>query len=179
MALTDWIPATLRGTLSSLFRLGAPSSSTSVQLKNNAGVLEARNFDDTALAALVALIRETGGPTNLTLGAVADGQFFKRDGVTIVGASPGAASLSQVEVSLGSVPLRSGKFTITDATITAASKVIVTQAGGPYTGKGTRGDEAEMDQVTCAATPATGSATVYWQARYRVARNFKFNYTVG
>lgn len=32
-------------------------------------------------------IRETGGPTNLTVGAVADGQFLKRVGTAIVGAA--------------------------------------------------------------------------------------------
>jgi hypothetical protein len=30
-------------------------------------------------------IRETGGPTNLTVGVVADGQFLKRSGSTIIG----------------------------------------------------------------------------------------------
>lgn len=48
MALTDWIPSNLRGTLQSLFRLGKPSDATSIQIKNNAGALEARNSTDAA-----------------------------------------------------------------------------------------------------------------------------------
>lgn len=34
-------------------------------------------------------LRETGGPTTLVMGAVADGQFLKRSGATIVGAAGG------------------------------------------------------------------------------------------
>jgi hypothetical protein len=33
-------------------------------------------------------ISETGGPTNLTVGAVADGQVLKRSGTTVVGSTP-------------------------------------------------------------------------------------------
>lgn len=48
VALADWFPSNLRGTFQSLFRLGSPSSATSVQIKNAASALEARNFDDSA-----------------------------------------------------------------------------------------------------------------------------------
>lgn len=37
-------------------------------------------------------LRETGGPTLLTLGAVIDGQFLKRTGSTLVGATPAGGS---------------------------------------------------------------------------------------
>jgi hypothetical protein len=84
----------------------------------------------------------------------------------------------QTEVDLGSTPAYSGKFTITDATITATGKVVAIQAGGPYTGKGTLGDEAEMDTVSVAVTPAAGSATAYWRSQTAVRGNFKFNYQV-
>lgn len=47
MAVSDWIAARLRGTAQSLFRIGL-SSTTSVQLKNSAGVLEARDATDAA-----------------------------------------------------------------------------------------------------------------------------------
>jgi hypothetical protein len=36
-------------------------------------------------------IRETGGPTNLTIGAIADGQDVRRSGTTLIGVTPGAA----------------------------------------------------------------------------------------
>ncbi len=89
------------------------------------------------------------------------------------------AAVTQVETNLGSIPRQSGQFTITDANISPASLVMVTQAGGPYTGKGTLADEAEMDQVQCAPSPSNGSATVYWGSQYKVVGNFKFNYMVG
>src|SRR3990167_1497999 len=37
-------------------------------------------------------IRETGGPTLLTLGAVTDGQYLVRSGTTLIGGSPGGGS---------------------------------------------------------------------------------------
>lgn len=89
------------------------------------------------------------------------------------------APLTAVEVDLGSLPRRSGKFTITDAAISAASKVVVTQAGGAYTGKGAQTDEAEMGVVSCAALAGSGSATVYWTSPSFVKGNVKFFYLVG
>ena len=57
-----------------------------------------------------------------------------------------------------------GRFTITDAAITATSKVLCWQAPGPYTGKGTRADEATMQPVSVVSVePATGTAVVQWQ----------------
>lgn len=46
MSLLDWLPPTLAGTLRSAFRLGKPSDSTSVQVKNNSGAVELRNSAD-------------------------------------------------------------------------------------------------------------------------------------
>lgn len=82
----------------------------------------------------------------------------------IPGGGGGGGSATTVETNVGSTPIAGGRFTITDAAITATSKVIVTQAPGAYTGKGTRGDEAEMDPIICVAVPATGSAIVYWRS---------------
>lgn len=75
-----------------------------------------------------------------------------------------AGSATTVEVDLGATPRFRGQFTITDASITATSKVLVWQAPGPYTGKGTRADEAELQPVqVIAVEPAAGSAVVRWQ----------------
>jgi hypothetical protein len=43
-------------------------------------------------------LRETGGPTNLTMGAVADGQYLKRSGTTIVGDTPAGGGESEIIV---------------------------------------------------------------------------------
>jgi hypothetical protein len=79
--------------------------------------------------------------------------------------APGAGgSPTTVEVNLGATPVWRGKFTITDGTITGTSKVLAWQAPGPYTGKGTRADEAEMQSVNIiAVAPAAGSAVAYWE----------------
>lgn len=104
--------------------------------------------------------------TTLDVDAIADGEYLRRVGTTVVGGSPsGSASATTIERDLGATGAWTGTFTITDAAITGTSKVIVTQAPGPYTGKGTRADEAEMDTVTCIAYPASGSATVRWRVQ--------------
>lgn len=62
-------------------------------------------------------IIETGGPTTLTIGAIADGQYAKRVGTTLVGGSPaGAGTVTSVDVA---VPAH------------------LTSSGGPITGAGT------------------------------------------
>lgn len=39
-------------------------------------------------------VRETSGPTNLTVGAVADGEYLKRDGSTVVGDTPAGGGVT-------------------------------------------------------------------------------------
>lgn len=82
-----------------------------------------------------------------------------------VGPAGANGTATTVEAHLGYTPKWTGTFTITDASITSTSKLRVWQANGPYTGKGTRADEAEMEIVDCIAYPATGSATVRWRSR--------------
>lgn len=103
------------------------------------------------------------------LGAGTSGYFLRTNGA---GANPSWASASggpgatatTIEVDLGSSPVFRGQFTITDAGISGTSKVLCWQAPGPYTGKGTRADEAEMQPVSIiAVSPSSGSAIVYWQ----------------
>lgn len=90
-----------------------------------------------------------------------DGTKLLRDDWTWQPA-PSGASATTVEVSL--VEGWTGKFTITDAAIGAASKVLCWQAPGPYTGKGTLADEAELAPVqVLSVEPAVGSAVVKWQ----------------
>lgn len=85
---------------------------------------------------------------------------------TITVSAGGSASWTTVEQDLGAIGAEHwrGKFTLTDAAISGASKVIIQQAPGPYTGKGTLADEAEMDPLWCVAAPGSGQATVYWRS---------------
>ena len=48
-----------------------------------------------SMAATVARLTETSGPTTLTIGAVAEGQFLTRSGTTLIGASAGGLTDSQ------------------------------------------------------------------------------------
>lgn len=53
------------------------------------GVIELTNqLGGSATAPTVTGLTETGGPTALALGAIADGQVLKRSGATVVGAAP-------------------------------------------------------------------------------------------
>ena len=80
------------------------------------------------------------------------------------GAPGGSGTATTVEVDLGTVATWRGKFTITDASISAAKKVMCWQAPGPYTGKGTRADEAELQPVKVTSVePLSGTATVAWE----------------
>jgi len=127
-------------------------------------------------------LRETTGPTTLAMGAVADGEFLKRSGATVVGGSPGAASLAltTVEVNLGTTARRGGKFNITTSGLTSGKAVSIMQANGPYTGKGTLADEAEMDGIVVSGkTTSTTNIECYWHTRGVVKGNFKFDYVVG
>lgn len=91
----------------------------------------------------------------------------------------GSFALTTVEVSLGTTPKRSGKFNITSSGLTSGKAVLITQANGPYTDKGTRADEAEMDMVIVTGkTTSTTNIECYWNSRWRVWKNFKFDYIV-
>jgi hypothetical protein len=127
-------------------------------------------------------LRETTGPTTLAMGAVADGEFLKRSGSSVIGGSPGAASLTltTVEVNLGTISRRGGKFNITTSGLTSGKAVSIMQANGPYTGKGSRTDEAEMDGLTVSGkTTSATNIECFWHTRGFVKGNVKFDYVVG
>lgn len=93
----------------------------------------------------------------------ANSSTYLRGDQTWATVSGSGASATTVEIDLGTAKSQ-GRFTITDAAISATSKVLCWQAPGPYTGKGTLADEAEMQPVqVVAVNPASGSAVVYWQ----------------
>lgn len=105
------------------------------------------------------------------------------NGESIIGSGDiviGGAVLAIVERNLGSVPKKAGRFTITSSGLTIGKPVSIQQAVGPYTGKGTRADEAEMDGIVVnAIVTASNTITAYWNSATRVKGNVKFNYFVG
>lgn len=91
----------------------------------------------------------------------------------------GSLTLTTAEVDLGTVPRNSGSFTITTTGLTSGKAVMMQQAVGPYTGKGTLADEAEMDSlIVSASTTSTTTIVGYWNSPTFVKGNFKFNYVV-
>ena len=87
-------------------------------------------------------------------------------------------SAREIELDIGSTPRMSGSLTLTDGAIKASGLVMIQQAPGPYTDKGDRADESEMDSLTVNAKAADGSATVYWSSPTFVRGKFKFHYVV-
>ena len=104
------------------------------------------------------------GPVSSVAGHIA--VFDDNTGKLIAdgGPVPAGSSATEIEQDLGAEPVTSGKFAFADAAISATSKIMMWQAAGPYTGKGTLADEAEMQPVlVTAVVPASGSATVLWR----------------
>jgi hypothetical protein len=115
-------------------------------------------------------------------GAVAGSSKFLREDATW--ASPGASSfvMSTVECNLATIPAtrRSGHIQITGLSgLTAGKPVLVQQAQGPYTGKGTRADEADMDAILVNGQVLNATTIdLFWSSRTQVHGKFKFNYVI-
>jgi len=74
----------------------------------------------------------------------------------------GLPSVVEVEVDFGTKPRWDKNFTITDASISVASKVIAVQSGKTATGR-LPGD-AQWDAINCAVLPGVGQATLFCTA---------------
>jgi hypothetical protein len=103
--------------------------------------------------------------------------------VTWVNGSTSANTISlgytEVEVNLGSLAKFSGSFSITGTGLEIGRVVHIRQSAAPYTGKGTRADESEMDYVNVTAK-VINSTTIqcFWKCDTRVKGNRKFFYAV-
>lgn len=125
----------------------------------------------TAMSQLVSHRNRADNPHVVTLaqvGAASAAQGAKADN----------AVLQSLEVDLGSVSRNSGSFNITGQSgLTPGNPAEVFQLPGPYTGKGTLADEAEMDHVSVAASCLSGSVIqCFWNATGAIVGNFKFAY---
>lgn len=98
------------------------------------------------------------------------------DGTTqSTAATGGSLSLTEIEVDFGAKPTRSKKFTITDASISGTSKIIVSPSGNTATGR--VGNDWEWDTINCSAKSGTGQFILTCFASGRVAGKRKFYYT--
>lgn len=84
----------------------------------------------------------------------------------------------QTEIDFGTTPVSESSFTITDASVTATSKIICTVSYEAPTGKDQ--DELEMDDLQLRVAPASGQFTLYAKTAdgSYVADKFKINYLV-
>lgn len=107
-------------------------------------------------------------------------KFLRGDATWAVPTASVALTTAQVSLVAAPNARRSGHVQITGLSgLTAGKAVLVRQAGGPYTDKGTRTDEAEMDSLdlTGKVLDAT-TIDIYWTSRYRVRGNYKVDYLV-
>lgn len=78
----------------------------------------------------------------------------------------GGASLTEVEFDMGSTPIPTNSFTITDASVTPSSKIVVFPSPNPATGR--VGNDFEFDSATFSALTGTGSFTLYVNSPYKM-----------
>jgi hypothetical protein len=71
----------------------------------------------------------------------------------------GSSVWTEMDVDFGTKPVYDAQFTITDAGISASSKVMVLPSGKASTGR--TADDWQWDGAVFAANPASGSATCY------------------
>lgn len=98
-------------------------------------------------------------------------------GNALVGPSSGA-SVKQVEIDFGSLPVSEASFLITDASVSPTSHIVGTVAYEAPTGKDL--DELDMDGLDLKFGPGSGQFTLYVRGQDGyIADKFKINYVVG
>lgn len=88
-----------------------------------------------------------------------------------------AAPMTVVEVDVGNTA-KSGRFVIAGNGFDAGKRVVISPYPGPYSGKGTRSDESEMDAITVVSSVLdTNTLECFWHAIPGPVRGFfKFQY---
>lgn len=83
----------------------------------------------------------------------------------------------QAEIDFGALGTRSKVFTVTDADVTPASKLMAAHSGEAATGR--EQDENEMDALTLRCVPGSGQFTLYADPLFgAVAGKYKVNYSI-
>ena len=78
----------------------------------------------------------------------------------IVGGGSTPISITEVEIDFGTKPVTSKSFTVTDAAVSATSKISIVPSAKTATGR-VNTDDMEWDGLSLAAVAGTGSFTVY------------------
>lgn len=94
----------------------------------------------------------------------------------IAGVSGGSSTWTEVEIDFGTNPVRSKRFTVTDASVTALSRIVATGSSAPATGR--VGNDWEWDSISFAASPGVGQFTLTAYASGRVRGPRKVLYQI-
>lgn len=94
--------------------------------------------------------------------------------VTIEGGS-GSFTVTETEVDFGSTPVTEATFTVTDAGVSAASKIMCLESGNVATGR--VGADSLWDSIVYSALGASGNFTLYARASGAVVGKRKVFYT--
>lgn len=94
------------------------------------------------------------------------------------GGGGGGGTFGEYEADFGASGKDEGSFTVTEASCTSASKILVSVSGNAPTSKDQ--DELEMDSFTMWALPGSGSFTLFMRSvEGPVHDKFKVFYTLG
>lgn len=114
--------------------------------------------------------------TNVTL-TIADDAGGEEVDITIAAAGGAGANWTTYELDFGSAAKFVDVETVTDAAVSASSKIMVLQSGLAATGR--QADENEMDELTCRGIPASGQFSLLCSCARSVTHGkFKVAYTV-
>ena len=78
----------------------------------------------------------------------------------LVGGGSTPIAITEVEIDFGTKPVTSKSFTVTDAAVSATSKISIVPSAKTATGR-VNTDDVEWDGLSLAAVAGTGSFTVY------------------
>lgn len=89
----------------------------------------------------------------------------------------GSFAVTEYELDCGNAATLVCKATVTDAGVSASSNVVAWQSGEAATGR--QADEAEFADLTCKATPGSGSFLLTCSSPTFVHGKFKVYYAIG
>lgn len=137
-------------------------------------------YDLTSITNVAFLASQPGSPIKgqVYFNTTSNALFFYNGTAWMQISTGGGVTVTTVEKNLGSMA-KSGTFTITGSGLTAGQQVMISQASGPYTGKGTLADESQKDRVMANGYVVNSTTIrVYWMSDTWVKGNFKFNYFI-
>jgi hypothetical protein len=119
------------------------------------------------------------GRTTASTGAVEEitvGSGLTLSAGTLSASGGGSVTITEAEIDFGSIPVPSKKFTITNAGISATSKIMVTPSGSVATGR--VGDDWEWDAINFSAKSGTGQFVLTAKTTYgKIIGKRKIYYT--